>query len=119
MLKRAPNQPEAMLTALYGGVYVKAYRVADAGTIIPQHAHTYDHISFLARGSVIVSHLDGETGALVEETRHAPAAIRIPARVKHSFFTLSDDALILCVHNAAHGEAAEIHEEHALALEDR
>ena len=116
-MKRAPNQPEDAPASLYGGVFVKAWRMPDAGMLVPQHAHTYPHISFLARGSVAVSRDDPETGARTTETHHAPAAIRIRERTKHSFLTLSDDVLVLCIHSAERGEAADIQEEHELALE--
>lgn len=112
-MRRAPNQPEEALSALYGGVFVKAYRAPDAGTLMPQHAHTYPHLSIVARGGVRVWAGDLDLG-----TFNAPAAVRIAARTKHRFLTLEDDTLVLCVHNADHGEAADVHEEHQLALED-
>lgn len=111
-MKRAERQPLGEVH-LYGDVFVKEVLVPDTHTILPQHAHTYDHLSYLAAGTVQVWRADGETVVY-----HAPSAIRIPARVKHSFMTLQDNTLILCVHNAAHGEAADIHEEHQLAMED-
>lgn len=111
-MKRAENQPFGDVH-LYGGVFVKEMLVPDAGTLIGQHAHTYDHLSYLAAGSVQVWAGTENLGVF-----HAPAAIRIPARVKHRFLSLRDNTLVLCLHNAAHGEAADIHEEHRLELED-
>ncbi len=111
-MKRAPNQPFGDVH-IYGGVFVKEHRVPDAGTLLPQHAHSYDHMSYLAAGSVQVWRGEENLGVF-----HAPAAIGIPARAKHRFLTLADDTLILCVHAVAYGEAADIHEEHDLALED-
>ena len=111
-MKRAERQPLGGLH-LYGGVYVKEWLVPDAGTLLPQHAHTYDHLSYIAAGSVHVAR-DG----VPQGVFHAPAAVRIPARAKHAFTTLADNTLILCIHDASRGEAADIHEEHHLALED-
>ncbi|MBE7158729.1 MAG: aspartyl/asparaginyl beta-hydroxylase domain-containing protein, partial [Rhodospirillales bacterium] len=39
---------------LYAGSYVKSHVVPDAGTVMPQHAHTYPHMSFIASGAVRV-----------------------------------------------------------------
>jgi len=111
-MKRA-RQPDTEIT-LYGDVFVKSHIVPDAGTIMPQHAHSYDHISYLAAGNVRVERSDIRDVAYYA----APAAIRIPARVKHTFTTVHPNTLILCIHNAAHGEAADIHEEHHLVAED-
>lgn len=110
-MKRA-KQPRCE-THLYGGVFVKSHVVPDAGTLLPQHAHTYPHMSFIARGGVRVWCGDLDLG-----TFNAPAAVKVAARQKHRFLTLQDDTVILCLHNAAHGEAADIHEEHQLVSED-
>lgn len=112
-MRRAPNQPDGISTINYGGVYIKTWRMPDAGMIVPQHAHTYDHISYLAAGMVNVR----RGGELIGRYA-APAAIRIPACEKHTFTTLLPGTVILCIHNAAHGEAADIHEEHHLVTED-
>lgn len=111
-LARAVNQPEEGEATLYGDVWVKPWRMPDAGMLVPQHAHTYPHQSFIARGAVRVWQ-DGKDMGVAR----APAAVRVPARVKHAFEVLEADTLILCIHNAAHGEAADIHEEHHLMLE--
>jgi len=110
-LKPAPRQPMGD-SHLYGDVFVKEMFVPDAGTVVPQHAHTYDHISYLAAGDIVVERNGVEIGVFC-----APFALLIPARTKHSFRTLADNVLILCLHNAAHGEAADIAEEHHLSLE--
>lgn len=97
---------------LYGGVFVKEMFSAKAGTVIPQHAHTYDHISYLAAGAVAIWK-DGEF--MGEFT--APCAVQIAARAKHRFETLADGTLVLCLHAMAEGEDVDIHEEHQLEME--
>lgn len=111
-MKRAERQPLGDVY-MYGDVFVKEMLVPDAGTLVPQHAHTYDHLSYLAAGSVAI-YQEGELIGGYD----APCGIPIPAREKHSFYTLAPNTLILCIHNASHGEAADIHEEHQLELED-
>jgi len=108
-LKRHDSQPEGLSPALYGGVFVKPWVMPEAGMIVPQHAHTYDHLSAIASGSVRVWQ-DGEDMGVTR----APGLVRVPAKVKHSFEILEAGTVIMCIHNAAHGEAAEIHEEHEL-----
>jgi len=114
-MKRAPNQPVGDL-CLYAGIYLKTWTVPDRGTLLPQHAHSWDHISFIVSGVVRAwagDHLLGEYAG--------PRAIKIGAGVKHRFLTLTDRVMIACIHNADHAEAdgePPIAEEHNLVLED-
>lgn len=100
--------------SIYGGVFVKEMLTPEAGTLIPQHAHTYDHISFLAAGAVRV----WRNNVLVGDFT-APESIKIPALAKHRFLTLENWTLILCIHALADGEteADLIHEEHQFETE--
>ena len=51
---RASCQPIGReYTTSDGKTFVKEMDIAEAGTIIPQHAHGYEHISYVARGSVL------------------------------------------------------------------
>jgi mannose-6-phosphate isomerase-like protein (cupin superfamily) len=113
-MKRAENQPERSL-CLYAGIYALTWTVPDRGTLLPQHAHRFDHVSFIVSGVVRVW-CDGE---LLGEFA-GPHALKIPARSLHSFLTMSDNVTILCIHNADHIEAGEpaLHAEHNLELED-
>ena len=112
-MKRAERQPAGHVH-IYGGVFVKEMLTPDGGTLIPQHAHHYDHQSFLAAGSVRVWRDDDLVGDFC-----APACIHIPARAKHRFLTLEDWTLILCIHalGDAEQEADLVHDEHHLELE--
>lgn len=83
------------------GVFFKEMRVPNAGTLIPQHSHAYDHTSYLVTGSVEV---DGKR-------YDAPTPIYIPANQKHMFLTLVDDTFVLCVHNVSRTGSVEIAEE--------
>jgi len=114
-MKRAPNQPESQIV-IYAGIYAKTWTVRDRGTLLPQHAHEFSHISYIVSGVVRVWCEDVELGDFA-----GPRAIRIEARAKHRFLTLSDNVVILCLHNADRadpdGEPL-IAEEHYLPLED-
>lgn len=80
------------------GVFFKEMRVRKAGTLIPQHSHTYDHTSYLVTGAVEVDGVRYD----------APAPIYIPAHQKHMFLTLTDDTFVLCVHNVSRTGSVEI-----------
>lgn len=114
-MKRAPNQPETISVSIYAGIYYKVYRVPDADTLVPQHAHAFGHLTALLQGRVRLWRDGEETGEYC-----APATIRIPARVMHSFLTLTPGVVLACIHNADHLELDEpaVAARHDLELED-
>ena len=113
-MKRAPNQPERSI-CLYAGIYALTWTVQDRGTLLPQHAHEFPHISYCVSGIVRVWCGDEQLGDFT-----APCAIKIPAHKMHTFLTMTDNVTILCLHNADHLEADEpaIAAEHNLHLEE-
>lgn len=106
-MKRADPQPTSEM-CLFGGVFVKTWTVAQAGTMLPQHAHESDHISLIVSGSIRVWCDDRMLGQFI-----GPAMVKIAARQKHSFLTLTDNVMIACIH-ALDSEDVPIHEEHQL-----
>jgi quercetin dioxygenase-like cupin family protein len=93
VLAPLPEQPISTEIKIAGGVFVKAYTIAKANTVIPQHSHAYDHISYVASGVVRVW-ADGQPlGEFV-----APTGIVIRAGVKHLFQTMEDATVLLCIH---------------------
>lgn len=72
------------------GVYAKEMHVP-AGCTIGSHAHKFDHLSLLARGTVIV-HTDETT-----ERFTAPACLTIKAGVHHEITALTD-TVWYCIH---------------------
>jgi quercetin dioxygenase-like cupin family protein len=88
--------------------------VQDSNTLLPQHSHSFPHISYIVSGTVRVWCGDEQIGDFA-----APCAIKIRAHEKHSFLTMTDNVTILCLHNADHLEAAEpaVAAEHHLELE--
>lgn len=107
------DQPDIQDMKLVDGVFMKSMFFRQAEMVVPQHAHEYDHISYIATGAVRVFADD----ALMGEFR-APVSIVIKARVKHRFVTLEPMTTILCIHNADRaddGEDVAIYELHELA----
>lgn len=70
------------------GAFVKEMDLKRAGMVIPQHAHAYDHISYVANGAV---EFEGKR-------YDAPHALIVPANKKHTFISLEPDTLVLCIH---------------------
>lgn len=106
-MKPAEQQPITTEIRLADGVFMKTMVIQKAGTAVPQHAHIFDHVSVLVRGSVALARNGGEPLKFA-----APAGILIAARVKHLFTALEDDTIILCVHDIGTAEGVAIAEEH-------
>ena len=92
------------------GLFIKQMGPMPLGTVIPQHAHRYDHTSLIARGRVRVWEDGVQTGEYA-----APHPLFIRAQVKHSFLALEPDTLIFCIHNVSRTAQVEIHEYHDIA----
>ncbi len=102
---RGMCQPQGTET-IVDGIGVKEMRIPHAGSAVPQHSHEYDHITYLAKGSVTVL-LDGVPAG----DRYAPTAIMVPAGVKHTFVTKTDGVLLLCIHNVSRNGTFMVREE--------
>lgn len=72
------------------GVYAKETFIP-AGTMLYQHVHSFDHLSVLASGTVLVSD-DGETKEVT-----GPCCLTIRAGVEHSVTAITD-AVWYCIH---------------------
>lgn len=90
-------------------LFIKSMHVPKAGTVIPQHAHVWGHTTYLAKGRLRVWR-DGEyVGDFT-----APHELWIDKGVKHTFQTLEDDVIALCIHNLQEESVVKILEEHDL-----
>lgn len=106
---RAQCQPYGKEYTAADGIFVKEMTIPRSGTLVPQHSHEYDHTSFLATGSIRA----WADGVLLGEFT-APYPLFVKAGVKHSFLSLQDNSLILCLHNILRTGAVEVREEHNL-----
>jgi quercetin dioxygenase-like cupin family protein len=113
-MQRAEHQPVGHL-CVYAGIYAKRWTIQDRGTLLPQHSHEWPHISYIVSGVVRVWRGDEQLGDFV-----GPCAVKIPAQTLHKFLTLSDNVVILCLHNADRLDSDEpaVREEHQLVTED-
>lgn len=82
-----------------GGVYAKETRIP-AGLVLVQHKHHYDHLSFLASGTVHVQ-VDGETKSYT-----GPCCLTIEAGKLHGVQAVTD-SVWLCIHSSEKLDADE------------
>jgi hypothetical protein len=75
-------------------IWVRAYSVAKAKTVIVQHVHTHDHMTLVSRGTVEA----WQEGESIGEYK-APAIIKVLAGKKHAFVAVTDDVVLCCLHN--------------------
>ncbi len=83
------------------GLYGKEYFLPK-GWAVPQHIHSYSHLSILAKGSVIVD-IEGQ-----QKFYEAPACIEIKAGLSHVIITQTD-TIWYCIHATEKAEEAQIH----------
>jgi quercetin dioxygenase-like cupin family protein len=84
------------------GVYAKQM-LLPAKHFAVSHAHAYDHLSILAKGSVTVE-VQG-----VEKDYMAPACIKILAGQHHTI-TAHEDSVWFCIHATDETDAANVDE---------
>ena len=101
---------------LVANVFVKMMHMPKSGDTIDGHAHTFDHITLLSSGSVLMEHDNGS------KTFKAPILIVTPKGITHKFTALEDNVLICCVHAIRDGDGVDdiapqnINTNHANAL---
>ena len=110
-LFRHPEQPIESNLSITEDLFVKWHRVPKAETLLPQHSHSYDHVSVIAYGSVEIWEDSSLRGVFT-----APASVTIPAKRKHTFITKADDTVILCVHRVDKFGDPNIYEENSLGV---
>ena len=110
-LYRHPEQPIETNLSITADLFVKWHRIPKAETILPQHSHSYAHVSVIAYGRVDLWEENQWCG-----TFHAPCSVKIAAKRKHLFVTKEDDTIILCIHRTDKFSEPEIHEENSLGV---
>lgn len=90
---------------LHDGIMTKVIHLKSANTYIPQHSHKYDHSTVLAAGSVR-GWKDGEL--LGDFTGAQP--IFIEAGHQHTFMSLEDNTVVLCIHRIDRTGEVEFHD---------
>lgn len=76
-----------------GGLYFRSAIFAESGTIIPQHVHDHDHVTFIGSGR-FRGWKDGEWIG----DRSAGEVFHIQAGASHLFMSLEEHSMLTCVH---------------------
>lgn len=84
------------------GLYAKEMFIPKGMSAV-QHKHSYDHLSILAKGKVIVMYDDGY------ETVNAPACLEIKKGINHAITAL-EDSVWYCVHHTFEKDSKKIDE---------
>ena len=84
-------------------VFVKMMHFYYKGDVTERegHSHTFDHITLLSRGSVLMEVLE-EGGTAVEHK--APKLIVTPKNTRHKFTALEADTVLCCIHAIRDGD---------------
>lgn len=84
-------------------VFVKMMHFYYKGDVTERdgHSHTFDHITLLSRGSVLMEVLE-EGGGAVEHK--APKLIVTPKNTRHKFTALEADTVLCCIHAIRDGD---------------
>jgi hypothetical protein len=87
--------------SIVDNVFVKMMGAEFVGDKIVGHAHTFDHITLLAKGRVLMR-------AKGEEKEHsAPKLIVTPKGIAHEFEALENNCLLCCIHAVRDGDTEE------------
>lgn len=86
-----PKAPETDFK-IVDNVFVKLHHFFNTGDTHRGHAHSFDHITLLAAGSVKMIHDKGEAEF------KAPHLIVTPKGIKHQFIALEPDTVFCCIH---------------------
>ena len=97
---KAPRRMDGDIK-IVDNVFVKMIPLTSKGDTTYGHAHTYDHITLLSVGRVLMKHDNGQA----EYT--APCLIVTPKGIAHEFVSLADFSLLCCIH-ALRNEDGEI-----------
>ena len=85
------NKPATTFN-IVDNVFVKMHYFANVGDTHEGHAHSFDHITLLARGKVLMKHDNGE------QEFTAPHLIVTPKGIVHQFTALEPDTIFCCIH---------------------
>lgn len=82
-------------------VFVKLHHFLKAGDEIEGHAHTFDHITLISSGKVLMKHDNGE------QEFKAPHLVVTPKDTVHKFIALEDDTVFCCIHAVRDGNGVD------------
>jgi quercetin dioxygenase-like cupin family protein len=85
------SQPNVQISCV-SNLFVRMMHFAAAGDMELGHAHAFDHMTLLAKGSMRVT-INGQSTEFT-----APQVIFIKAELQHELMALSPDTVAYCIH---------------------
>ncbi len=82
-------------------VFVKMHYFENIGETHEGHTHTFDHITLLATGSVLMKHDKGQ------RIYKAPHLIVTPKGIKHQFIAQEPKTIFCCIHAVRDGDGVD------------
>jgi len=82
---------------IYGNVWIRELLFYKKGAKKRGHIHNFDHIHYVARGSVNIFIINPDGNENFLQTLHDGCKIKVPAGVAHSVVALEDNTLSLCI----------------------
>jgi mannose-6-phosphate isomerase-like protein (cupin superfamily) len=98
--KNTPAMPDASI-GLVANLWSKMMHFKKAGDTEQGHAHVFDHLTLLAKGSMRVT-VDGTATDF-----KAPHMIYIKKEAVHELVALEDDTLAYCIHALRDGDGVD------------
>jgi quercetin dioxygenase-like cupin family protein len=86
---------------LVANMFVRQMHFKEEGSVEQGHAHTFDHLTLLASGKLLVE-ANGETTEYV-----APTMIYINSEVEHKLTALAPDTVAYCIHGLRDSEKSD------------
>jgi quercetin dioxygenase-like cupin family protein len=86
---------------LVDNVFVKLHHFDNVGDTHQGHSHTFDHITLLASGKMLMQHDNGE------QEFSAPQLIVTPKGVTHKFTALESGTVFCCIHAIRDGDGVD------------
>lgn len=86
------SKPPITDLKIVDNVFVKLHKFLNTGDTHEGHSHTFDHITLLATGSVLMKHDNGE------QVYKAPHLIVTPKGITHQFTALEPNTMFCCIH---------------------
>jgi quercetin dioxygenase-like cupin family protein len=84
-------------------VFVRMFVLPKTGDVHDGHAHTFNHITLLAKG-IVEMRTQHTIEPPVKRTYAAPMLLVTPAGLVHEFEALTDDCVLCCIHAIRNGD---------------
>jgi quercetin dioxygenase-like cupin family protein len=94
-----------------GNLFIRPMVFEKAGEVVNGHEHNFDHVTYVAKGSLRIEKLDGGTvvATVTKKASERHNSVLIKAGVCHRLTALEDDSIGHCIyaHRTAQGDVVQ------------